>query len=112
METNAKPKIAEILKGRQFIKLLSGRGTLAILFLFCCKDEKIRFTRLHQIIDHVSAKTLVTRLRELEKFELIRRTAYNEIPPRVEYSLTEKGQKLAESLVPLFNWITKQRHLA
>lgn len=109
MESNTKPGIREILESRHLVKLLSGRGTLEILFLFCCTNEKIRFTRIHQIINHISTKTLVTRLRELEKFNFIKREAYNEIPPRVEYSLTDQGQKLAETLEPLIHWLTQQR---
>ncbi|UCH02353.1 MAG: helix-turn-helix transcriptional regulator [Candidatus Bathyarchaeota archaeon] len=109
MESNTTPRIQEILESRRIVKLLSGRGTLEILFLFCCTNENIRFTRIHQIINHVSTKTLVTRLRELEKHNFIKRKTFNEIPPRVEYSLTDQGQKLAETLEPLIHWITQQR---
>ena len=60
--------------------------------------------RTHQLIEAlpgISTKTLTVRLRELEKQGLIRRTVYAEIPPRVEYSLTEKGWELQPILLAL-----------
>jgi DNA-binding HxlR family transcriptional regulator len=59
------------------------------------------------MLKHVSTKTLASRLKELEKNKVLKRTAFNEIPPRVEYSMTEKGQKLVDSLMPLLNWIVE-----
>lgn len=60
--------------------------------------------RTHQLIEAlpgISTKTLTVRLRELERQGLIRRTVYAEIPPRVEYSLTEKGWELQPILLAL-----------
>ena len=54
-----------------------------------------------------SSKTLAKRLKELEKSGILERQAYNEIPPRVEYRLTDKGQELVESMVYLFQWMRK-----
>jgi DNA-binding HxlR family transcriptional regulator len=108
MESIHKPTIREITEGRDIIKLLSARGTLEILFIFCCTDQKLRFLELNRILNSISTKTLAARLKELESRGLIFRKAYNEIPPRVEYSLTEKGQTLANSLVPLLDWIAKE----
>jgi DNA-binding HxlR family transcriptional regulator len=56
-------------------------------------------------MNHISTKTLSTRLRQLVNKEILLRTVYNEIPPRVEYSITDKGQNLVDSLIPLINWI-------
>lgn len=53
--------------------------------------------RTHQLLEAlpgISSKTLTARLRELETHGLVKRTVYAEIPPRVEYSLTEKGREL------------------
>jgi DNA-binding HxlR family transcriptional regulator len=52
-----------------------------------------------------SSKTLVIRLRQLERNGILERKAYNEIPPRVEYHLTDKGQELVESVVDLLQWM-------
>ena len=49
----------------------------------------------------ISSKTLAYRLQELEKVGILERRSYNEIPPRVEYNLTTKGQELVESVIDL-----------
>jgi DNA-binding HxlR family transcriptional regulator len=52
-----------------------------------------------------SSKTLAKRLKELDEIGILERLAYNEIPPRVEYRLTNKGQELVESVIRLLNWM-------
>jgi DNA-binding HxlR family transcriptional regulator len=111
MESINNPTIEQITEGRDLIKLLSARGTLEILFIFCCTDQRLRFLELNRILKPISTKTLAARLKELEKLYLVLRKAYNEIPPRVEYSLTEKGQTLADSLVPLLDWIANENYV-
>jgi DNA-binding HxlR family transcriptional regulator len=59
------------------------------------------------MLGHVSTKTLASRLKELEKKEILKRIAFNEIPPRVEYSMTEKGLRLAKALMPLIQWVVE-----
>nr|MDQ3983755.1 helix-turn-helix transcriptional regulator [Thermoproteota archaeon] len=54
-----------------------------------------------------SSKTLAIRLKELEKSEILERHAYKEIPPRVEYKLTNKGQELVEAIIYLLHWMKK-----
>jgi DNA-binding HxlR family transcriptional regulator len=54
-----------------------------------------------------SSKTLTVRLKELEKNGIQDRQQFNEIPPRVEYRLTPKGQELVESIINLLQWMRK-----
>lgn len=54
-----------------------------------------------------SSNTLAIRLKELERSGILKRQAYNEIPPRVEYGLTDKGQELTESIIYLLWWMKK-----
>jgi len=54
-----------------------------------------------------SSKTLAIRLKELENSGILERRAYNEIPPRVEYNLTNKGQELVEPVINLLEWMRK-----
>lgn len=63
-----------------------------------------RFTDLLQSLSGISPKTLSERLKELEEDGLITRKAYPEIPPRVEYSLTEKGRSLNGILEAMMKW--------
>jgi DNA-binding HxlR family transcriptional regulator len=63
-----------------------------------------RFNELLENMRHVSPKILSKRLKELEERELITRQRFNEIPPRVEYTLTEKGKELVKSFKDVGKW--------
>ena len=99
-------ELAEI--GKETLKLLGSRGTIEIVYMFCCSDKQVRFKELSSLLDHISTKTLASRLKMLEKSGILKRTAYNEIPPRVEYSMTNEGQELAEAIAPLLKWMVNR----
>jgi DNA-binding HxlR family transcriptional regulator len=63
-----------------------------------------RFGELNNSLHGISPKTLTDRLRELEEHGVITRTIYPEIPPRVEYALTEKGRALAPVIDAMAAW--------
>jgi DNA-binding HxlR family transcriptional regulator len=63
-----------------------------------------RFNELLDNMRQISPKILSKRLKELEERELITRARFNEIPPRVEYSLTEKGRELVKSFKDIGKW--------
>jgi DNA-binding HxlR family transcriptional regulator len=63
-----------------------------------------RFGELKRGLTGVSEKMLIQQLREMEQDGLIHREVYREVPPRVEYSLTEDGKSLNEALRPLGEW--------
>lgn len=88
-------------------KIITKRGTLEILIPLCCTTEPVRYKQFKQALRGISSKTLVTRLKELEKSGVLQRLSYNEIPPRVEYKLTSKGQELVESIIDLLQWMIK-----
>lgn len=71
--------------------------------------NKLRFNGVLSKVEGITAKTLAERLKELESKKLIKRIAYNEIPPRVEYELTSKGKKLMEAIIPLIEWSTYRK---
>ncbi len=87
--------------------LITKRGTLEILIPLCCSTKPVRYKRFRETMKGISSKTLSYRLRELEKDGILQRRSYNEIPPRVEYNLTAKGQELVESIVELLQWMRK-----
>ena len=60
-----------------------------------------RFNELQAYMGHISSKTLTLRLRALEELELVQRRAFLEIPPRVEYRLTEKGLEFGEVIAAI-----------
>jgi DNA-binding HxlR family transcriptional regulator len=88
-------------------KLVTKRGTLEILIPLCCTTNPVRYIKFRNTLKGFSSKTLAIRLKELEKGGILERHAYNEIPPRVEYNLTSKGQELVESVINLLQWMRK-----
>ena len=88
-------------------KIITKRGTLEILIPLCCTTEPVRYKQFKKTLKGISSKTLSTRLKELEKSGVLERLSYNEIPPRVEYKLTSKGQELVESVIDLLQWMKK-----
>jgi len=69
---------------------------------------KLRYNYLLDELKGMSSSTLALMLKELEKEKIIQRQAFNEIPPRVEYSLSKRGQELREAIIPLLKWATKK----
>ena len=67
-------------------------------------DGTVRFGDLLRSLDGISPKTLSLRLRELEKFGIVNRIVYPEVPPKVEYELTEKGKSLENAFIELKKW--------
>ncbi len=84
------------------IDLLGGKWRSLILWHLI--KEKLRFTQVQKILPGISKKVLSEHLRVLEQNELIERTVYPEVPPKVEYSITEKGKTLAYPLEYLERW--------
>jgi DNA-binding HxlR family transcriptional regulator len=87
----------------QVLEVFSGRWKLLILFhLF---DGKVqRFSELERLIPGVSQKMLTQQLRQLEGHGIVHRTVHPEVPPKVEYRLTDLGQSLCPSLDALVKW--------
>ena len=87
--------------------LITKRGTLEILIPLCCTTNPVRHKQFRQALKGFSTRTLSIRLKELEKNGIMERQRYNEIPPRVEYRLTAKGQEHVESVVSILQWMRK-----
>ena len=73
-------------------EIISGKWTLLIIRDLA--DDRARFCELERSLQGISPRTLSLRLRALEEHGIIERRTYPEVPPRVEYALTEKGQAL------------------
>jgi DNA-binding HxlR family transcriptional regulator len=101
---NPSSLMAETAKLRN---LITKRGTLEILIPLCCSTKPVRHKKFRETMKGISSKTLSYRLQELEKGGILERHSYNEIPPRVEYNLTTKGQELVESVIDLLQWMRK-----
>jgi len=70
--------------------------------------EKLRFNELLKSLDGISPKTLSDRLKEMTEEGLIKREYFPEIPPKVEYSLTQDGVEVKDAMIPLMEWAHKK----
>ncbi len=69
--------------------------------------DPTRFNELKKRLGSISATSLTDRLKELEQRGIVQRRVYPETPPRVEYSLTKKGQELHALLLQLADWVIR-----
>ena len=85
-------------------------GKYKPIVLYCLMEyEPVRFNEMRRYVGNVADKTLSQTLRELERDGLIHREVYREIPPKVEYSLTERGHSLVQVLDRLCDWGEENR---
>ena len=85
-------------------------GKYKPIILYCLMEyEPVRFNEMQRYIKKIADKTLSQSLKELEADDLIVRTVYPQIPPKVEYSLTERGHSLVNVLDKLCDWGNENR---
>ena len=90
------------------LSLIAGKYKPVILY--CLMEyEPVRFNEMQRYIKNVTDRTLSQNLRELEADDLIKRKVYPQIPPKVEYSLTERGRSLVTVLDKLCDWGNENR---
>ena len=91
----------------QVLRLLEGRWKLIILFHLL--DGKVqRYSDFEKLIPAISQKMLAQQLRQLESDGIVSRTVYPQVPPKVEYRLTEWGQALCPALDAMLKWAEKR----
>jgi DNA-binding HxlR family transcriptional regulator len=87
-------------------------GKYKPIILYCLMEyEPVRFNQMQRYLGHVADKTLSQNLKELEADGLIHRREYPQIPPKVEYSLSEKGKSLIPILGEMCDWGEAHREL-
>ena len=85
------------------LSILEGRWKLVILFhLF--DGNVLRFSELERAIPSISQKMLIQQLRQLERDGVVRRIVHHQVPPKVEYALTDWGQALCPALDEMLKW--------
>lgn len=100
-----RPKIDQLRNGcplRAAVDVVRGRWKPSILFFLSQRSQ--RFTDLFEKLPGITAQTLTLQLRQLEADRVVRRTVHAGVPPRVEYALTESGEKLWEIVLQLERW--------
>lgn len=89
------------------LRILEGRWKMNILFHLFDKGT-LRFSELERHVAGVSQKMLIQQLKELERDGIVMRTAYPEVPPRVDYRLTEIGRDLCPVLDAILEWAERR----
>lgn len=88
---------------RRTLELLSGKWRTHIIYQLCLKPS-CRFGELKKAVPKITNTMLTNTLRDLETLGIVHREQFNEIPPHVEYSLTEKGRALLPVFTELAKW--------
>jgi DNA-binding HxlR family transcriptional regulator len=86
-------------------RILEGRWKMVIIFHLFARGI-LRFSELEKAIPAVSQKMLIQQLRELERDGVVSRTVHPQVPPKVEYDLTEWGKAMCPALDALLEWAT------
>ncbi|MDD3321974.1 MAG: helix-turn-helix domain-containing protein [Paludibacter sp.] len=90
---------------------IGGKYKARILWYIQNEDNVLRYGELMKMLQNITSKMLTQTLRELEDDQLISRKVYPEVPPKVEYSLTDTGLELIPFIDHLGSWGRKQMEL-
>lgn len=101
-----KNTIIEICPVRNVIARFGNKWALLVI-LILSENKVLRFSELKKMIPDVSSRMLSSTLRTLEADGLVSRKVYPEVPPKIEYSLTETGLSLVPFIVQLTEWAQK-----
>ncbi|MFC7621482.1 winged helix-turn-helix transcriptional regulator [Microlunatus sp. GCM10028923] len=102
MSTPVWDVMAEACPSRTSLAKIANKWTAMIVIAL--SDGPLRFGAIREVVQGISGKVLTDTLRDLERDGAVERIAYNEMPPRVEYELTELGRTLKEPLGALGRW--------
>ena len=103
------------IPAQRVLNLIGKKWSIQIINVLC-NGNKVRYNNLRELLhrgwkkNKISDATLSTRLTELTEEGILIRDIHPEIPPKVEYSLSEKGEELSEALQPLIDWTIKACH--
>lgn len=90
------------------IRVIGGRWKPIIIF-YLLTNKVMRFNQMHRTIEGITQRMLTNQLRELEKDDIVNRKVYAEVPPKVEYSLTDHGKTLEPILIAMGKWGEKHQ---
>ena len=90
---------------RQVLSRFGDKWSMLVLFMLNRSDTGIlRFNEIRRLMTDCSQKMLSQTLKNLEQSHLVHRKVYPEVPPRVEYSLTDTGKSLMPAIIALIDW--------
>jgi len=91
------------------LRVLEGKWKIIILCQLFAAKAPLRFSDLERLIEEVNQKMLIQQLKQLEKDGIVVRKVYAQVPPRVEYALSEIGHALGPSMQALIEWAELRR---
>lgn len=91
------------------LRTIEGKWKIIIICQLFAAKAPLRFSELERRVEGVNQKMLIQQLKQLEADGIISRTLYPEVPPRVEYALTELGKALGPSMTALIDWALLRR---
>jgi len=89
--------------------VLDGKWKIVIICQLFAAKGPVRFSELERLIEGVNQKMLIQQLRQLERDGIVERTVYPQVPPKVEYALSEMGVALGPSMEALIDWAELRR---
>lgn len=110
MKKNKKDEDLNFCPVETSLELLSGKWKGRILWKLHHYQNTMRFGELRRSLGNITEKMLTQQLRELESVNIIERRVYNEVPPKVEYSLTEFGKSMTPILDKFCEWGLANAH--
>ena len=93
------------------LRVLEGKWKIVIIFQLFAAKGPLRFSELERRVEGVNQKMLIQQLKELAKDGIVTRNIYPQVPPKVEYSLSEMGLALGPSIEALIDWTFLRREL-
>ena len=91
------------------LRVLDGKWKIIIICQLFAAKGPVRFSELERLIEGVNQKMLIQQLRQLERDGIVERTVYPQVPPKVEYALSEMGVALGPSMEALIDWAELRR---
>ncbi|KKB41341.1 winged helix-turn-helix transcriptional regulator [Bacillus thermotolerans] len=85
------------------LPIISGKWKIMIIY-YLGTEGTLRFSEIKRLFPKITHKVLTTQIRELEEDGIVHRKVFAEVPPRVEYSLTELGQSLIPIVLAMYDW--------
>jgi DNA-binding HxlR family transcriptional regulator len=93
------------------LRVLEGKWKIVIIFQLFAAKQPLRFSELERRVEGVNQKMLIQQLKELEKDGIVIRKIYPQVPPKVEYALSEMGLALGPSIEALIDWSLLRREV-
>jgi DNA-binding HxlR family transcriptional regulator len=86
------------------LRVLEGKWKIVVIIQLFSAEGPLRFSELERRIEGINQKMLIQQLKQLEADGIVMRTLFPQVPPRVEYSLSEAGRALGPALEALMDW--------